>query len=755
MDICHGTHDRHQGVYANIVTNQNDASFVRIYIGSAAGPYKKPLKDCRYDRGIHQRIRTHNQPSLQTRSQKKHESLLREPGIRSNWLIMVSFQQNVPCALVHIAHAVMAVMFGSYESIPYISCRPSQLRDYPRSWGLNELSPLSQHGLANYNRTRHGKMDEEMAFIHKTNVLAGERCQDSRRQRHNERLQSGGNIHVNVLVINSVVKRFFITPMTKNDGSHIDISIPRVAGLTFGLEISRSVNLRCDLEPGATHQHPYAIQAPNTSLACTLGILISGHYACGPQLGNKFDYWIQCNRPEAIGKAENIVRKLYSISGMETTLKNDMRYESQEAIRFQGWISNSPQKIATSPCDLPSQFPKQLGFAPGPTPQNNALDHHPAYTLCLGILQQLSYKVKKKKVRATEVIQEYFKAESTESIARTIAEAIQPGVVSILESTDPLVPPRLLSLKGNLEDKCQGVYADVVTSPDPLYFRIYIGSAAGARKSRKDSGLSRRIKEHLASIKMESRPESGMLHSNELRKASTKPNFIILVRFAEEVECAVVRIAEALMTILFCAWNSQSFHSFRPKGLTPIPRHIGLNNANPLTGGFFVLSDFSHPNDFRKREEYLRNCKMRGQRKAAKNLARSLENAKEGGVVPVHCRSSSRNGPYGYEFKVLTQRIFIPSHLGRDLGLDITEKVNVVYDVSVGRPHHTPYALRAKFSDPSRRLGITLKGVYGRGPLKGLGFEKWLQCGSVRAISTASSIIELVQEPASGMRGLA
>lgn len=57
---------------------------------------------------------------------------------------------------------------------------------------------------------------------------------------------------------------------------------------------------------------------------------------------------------------------------------------------------------------------------------------------------------------------------------------------------------RLLSLKGSLKDRCQGVYADVITNPDPFYIRIYIGSAAGVYKGRKDTGLSRRIKEHIS-----------------------------------------------------------------------------------------------------------------------------------------------------------------------------------------------------------------------------------------------------------------
>lgn len=100
-------------------------------------------------------------------------------------------------------------------------------------------------------------------------------------------------------------------------------------------------------------------------------------------------------------------------------------------------------------------------------------------------------------------------------------------------------------MKGNLSDKRQGVYADVITNSEPSYARIYVGSAAGVYKGRKDSGLCRRIKEHMASLKKGSRPESGMLHAKELKKAKAQANFIILIRFAEEVDLPTVRIAEA------------------------------------------------------------------------------------------------------------------------------------------------------------------------------------------------------------------
>ena len=409
--MCDGFCDRHQGVYANIVINENDSSYIEIYIGSAAGPYKQSLKDRRRDRGIHQRIMTHGQPSVRSRSQKKHERLLQNPSIRSNWLVMVSFQRDVARALVNIAHTVMTILFRACENSPYIACRPSELPDCPQSWGLNELGPLGLHGLASYNRIRRGQAKEEAILVHDRNVLAGQRCQDMKRQKHYDRLKTGGHIHVNVLEMDGVVKRFFITPMTKNDGCHIDITIPRVAGLSFGLQISRSVNVQFDLEPGKDHSHPYALQAQTARIERKLGILISGKYACGRQKGDEFNHWIQCNRHEAISKAESLTRKIYTISGMEELLETDTKRKNQQAMVLHDWLKSGPVSFGDNNGCSDSQSNllqphQQVKNETAHRPDNGSASYDPdAYMLCLRILRNLSYKVQKKQIRAMENIQ--------------------------------------------------------------------------------------------------------------------------------------------------------------------------------------------------------------------------------------------------------------------------------------------------------------------------------------------------------------
>ena len=80
-------------------------------------------------------------------------------------------------------------------------------------------------------------------MVHERNVAAGQRYAYPGRQDHYNRLISGCPIRVNVLIMNGVVKRFFITLLTKADGCHIDVTILRGVGLTYGLQLSRTVTV--------------------------------------------------------------------------------------------------------------------------------------------------------------------------------------------------------------------------------------------------------------------------------------------------------------------------------------------------------------------------------------------------------------------------------------------------------------------------------------------------------------------------------
>lgn len=440
--MCDGFNDRHQGVYANIITNDFDESYVRIYIGSAAGPYKQPLNDHRRDRGLHQRITTHGQQSIRNRSLKAHERLLQTPGIRCNWLILVSFRQKVSKALVNVTHAVMTILFRACESIPYIVCRPNHLFECPHAWGLNEIGLLGQHGLAGYNGVRHGKAKEDAILVHERNVVAGQRCQSSRRRDHNRRLENGGRMHVNVLVLDGIIKRFFITPMTKSDGGHIDITIPRVAGLAYGLQISRIVDVQFDLEPNKDHPHPYAVQASSLNLARKLGILVSGQYACGPQEGDKFNHWIQCNRPEAIIKALHLTRRIYAISDVQEPLEVEKSDETQKGTTIYDLLKSSgstskaieftlqPRNAESSSSDQATAVGSSLQIT-----KETSYDTD-TFQLCFRILSQLKHKILNSQIRAAELIRQYLQATSIKDLAQQIAEAVRPGVVPFLRMSN-------------------------------------------------------------------------------------------------------------------------------------------------------------------------------------------------------------------------------------------------------------------------------------------------------------------------------
>lgn len=110
--------------------------------------------------------------------------LLDNPDIRATWLILVSFRRKVPKAVVNVAHAVMTIFFRACESRSYIACRPERLPNCPQSWGLNELCSLGQHGLAGYNRIRHGQVKDEADLVYERNVLAGQRRRSSKRQEY-------------------------------------------------------------------------------------------------------------------------------------------------------------------------------------------------------------------------------------------------------------------------------------------------------------------------------------------------------------------------------------------------------------------------------------------------------------------------------------------------------------------------------------------------------------------------------------------
>lgn len=284
------------------------------------------------------------------------------------------------------------------------------------------------------------------------------------------------------------------------------------------------------------------------------------------------------------------------------------------------------------------------------------------------------------------------------------------------------------------------MYANVVTSDDPTYFRIYIGSASGLSTGHKDSGISRRVKEHMRSAKNTSHRQSGMRHFQELNKPGIQKNFIVLVCFKTPVDGPIVRIAEAVMTIIFNAWDDPAFLALRPRHLVTIPEHYGLNSASPLASGVESYADLARSDDVLKRDEYLRRCRANGKRVSSQNKERRIRNAREGGPVAVTCSG------HQFLFTLLKQRIYVPHDLVMIMGLDIARTVNVTCDICTGIRHHAPYACKAKLVDIGSRLGIKLRGRYTSGANKGSPCEKWIQSNSMQAVSKANTIADLIQK---------
>ena len=340
---------------------------------------------------------------------------------------------------MNLAHAVITVMFRASENPHYIACRPDRLPICPQSWGLNELSSLGHHGLAGYNKIRHGQSIEEAALVYERNVTAGQCRIHSGRQEYYNRLISGSPIHVNVLVTKGVFQRFFITPLTEADGCHVDVVIPRSVGLGYGLQVSRTVTVQFDLQLGKDHLRPYAVKAPSCSSSRKLGILISGEYSYGPQKDNKFEYWIQSNRHEAIRKAERLIWKIYGSVKDEGLLRTGTHPKCQQPTKLDDWLEDDN----TGEFERTNIVPRNSGCshlrpqtathpAPGAGKENASWD--PAvFAVCLQILHSLRRMVQKKGIRAMESIRTYMLTESMERLATKIAEAVRPGVVSLLK----------------------------------------------------------------------------------------------------------------------------------------------------------------------------------------------------------------------------------------------------------------------------------------------------------------------------------
>lgn len=198
-------------MYANIASNDDDKSLIKIFVGGAVGPYGP---HCR-SRGLEDQIRSHKKhikgktgvTGLQYRT-------LRMANWHANWTVLVSFSTLVKRGIMILAQTVITIFFGSCPRQPYIMCRPKTLRPFPINWGLNEISPLYRSFLATYNKLSEA-VDPEEARLIRERLLSNSLARASTKaKQQQDQLRTGDPIHVNVVQCEGCVKHLYITPMT-------------------------------------------------------------------------------------------------------------------------------------------------------------------------------------------------------------------------------------------------------------------------------------------------------------------------------------------------------------------------------------------------------------------------------------------------------------------------------------------------------------------------------------------------------------
>lgn len=421
-----------QGVYANFLTCDIEHVGPQIYIGVAAGPYS------RRSRGMRDRIRTHVFDAKRKRNPSGlHHRRLKMQEWHANWAALVSFPSQVERELVVLSHTVMIILFGSSVHNHHSACRPKLLAAAPEKWGLNESTPLTVDGLSSYNKLK-GVVDaEEISRTHKrlhSNSLA---AASTRKRRRFDRLNEGGDIHVNVLRMGARVKRFFITPMIAADGAHLNITIPLGLGLSCGLETTRTVHMRLDLSTN-NHHTPYALKSERNSRARRLGILITGSIASGPRQGAKFTHWVQSSRKEGSAHSEKLIEFLQNGNG--TTHRLDVRAKNRPTTVI--WSKDRFINSTQPPVDSTAQ-----GFRKTPTPQSASLPERcPRITndfpvMIYRLVQRLQAKVLDRKMRVSPTIFSYFKNHPAGSTAIALVENVRAPVVNIMLSEKQFTAP--------------------------------------------------------------------------------------------------------------------------------------------------------------------------------------------------------------------------------------------------------------------------------------------------------------------------
>lgn len=727
-----------QGVYANILTRSSNITCYtpRIYIGGASGPYGSQSQGLRANIRFHQA----RKGNVKT-SSNLHEKFLFAKEWLANWAPLVGFRSMVDRELVKLAQTVMVLMFQSSHASSYTACRPPALFNVPQQWGLNETGPLHFDNIATYNRLNDTMDADDIKRIRNRQSANSLISAGSKKQKRNERLKKGGSIHINVHRAGEKIKRFFITPMTTADGCHIDLTIPIELAFRYQLQDVHTVQMLLDLN-AADHPKAYASRAARSTLARQLGILITGSSPGGRTGGRKFKIWLKSQRQEGIRHAEILIGR---ISRQKSTQIQDPG-ERDVITSVQG--NDTTFNPTCAAINI---------WQPGPSIVQNANDqtHFPSKpwnftSIIHELVCGLRFEVLHQDMTTTPTVLNFFKMHSTDSITTILTKSIRRPVVNMILSSEEFSASksvkvahlmilahkfnRLLAIGGDIRDRSQGVYANIVTSGDPTYFKIYVGSGATVSTRKKINGLRRRIQEHLSSVRCStSRPQSGQIHSREVYKEGSHCNFVVLVQFPEPVDPPLVHIAEAIMVILFASWDRNPvFRRLRPKSLQPCLAW-GLNNANPLNYG---VCDGTSPTSRQR-------MSLNGQKRAKARMGASVAKAKEGGPVRV---TTQRLSPsyWDFKFKICGETIHIPSNQGQTVGIHKQRTIYVKCEVA-SEQHKSPYANKAEAGDISKKLGVCIMSGADPHASRVKGFQIWLQCNSKKAVSRAKRLIVLLE----------
>jgi hypothetical protein len=362
--------------------------------------------------------------------------LMQKAEWQTNWAVLVCFTTLAEDELIVLAQTIMTILFGSYPSSSYLSCRPKHLKPCPPGWGLNEKAPLCLDGLPRYRENLNDRNRREQ-ICQPTTAMSSKGIAFKASCRRQELLSNGGPIRVYVLQQAGRVTRFFITLLTARDGAHVDIVIPLLVGLKYGLQESRTVHINVEVGAG-NHFAPFATKAAHNGNARKLGIIISGTYAIGPRKGTKFTHWLQSPTQAAIGKAEKLTSYLskcfdYSLAEVGET----------KSRKFVTWSDRKFLHVSERQKEHSRSVTRK-------SPGDQSVEEHAVLQQCddrmyhvvLPIIQALQQLAISYKIRTTRNILSYFKTCTAQSIADTISGAVRPIVADLLLSTEEFTVSR-------------------------------------------------------------------------------------------------------------------------------------------------------------------------------------------------------------------------------------------------------------------------------------------------------------------------